>query len=1654
MCFPILKKFALVVGFSVFFQTCTAWPALTAALGLVGGDKGGAPLLLPPPGGSPSSGGNEGGSGGEDTVPQTPNSTTIEPAVATLTVNNPGPLTLYQGIPITPIIFTATGGAIATNGCILQTPSALPAGLVLTRTSDTTCTISGTPTVLASQDTYTVRAENPQGYAEDSVTFSVILPPPQNLNYPGFPSSFTAGIPISPPIVPTYTGVITNCTSSPALPTGMSLNPSNCSISGTPASTASFASYTITPSNSSGNGNPATIAFSIEPYPAVVDVTSPTANGAYKDGFTIPIHVVFNRIVFVIGSGTPTLALATGTPATTNVSYISGSGTNTLVFQYTVALGNHSSDLSYVNSSSLSLNGAFIRDSHNNDANLTLPIPGNPNSLSANKNLVIDTTIPVISGVSPASNANVNSTAVSYTLSETCASGFTKWTRIGGSSDPGSPHIAAWAGSELNSGTRTNIILTNNPTLVDSAIYDIEFHCTDPAGNVAVPVTSTNVTYTAGPPQIVSAETMDTNNNGKIDTYRLSFNKPVNDATFPGYVANSLGSVTTHWLVAGYSNVRMIHGTAVAFATDTPNDAVIYLRFNENPLECSVNTTVGCDTNAKPDLTTSSTPGLQDLATNPLGALNTTSVVEMDGAKPILVGAKSLGANLADALFSEPVNQSDAETVSNYSITPGITVTGASRDSINTNIVHLTTSNQTGGDTYTLTVATAVRDLANLNLNTLINPNTSLPANQAVFTGLVKPVVANIVTLSATTLRITFNEVIIASTAECATQTSCSAIYQNPALPVLSAVSELGTGVNSATFILTVNPMIEGQPYTTTVIQDTAQSYASGQKIGNTNNSATFTGDGKPNPNISLDTTTACPNYNTTLGVARRVVIQYDQPVVSDAGTYAANNPTNYSITGCLSANCTSGSPQSQANSVTNLGANKYAVDFATAFNTASQVYQIKIENVKDLTGNTVPLPGTFSFQCGNDSTPPSLISVTVVSATNSATVLILNFSESVDNVTANVTTNYKYSGNPYGFGLNAAAREPNHSQVRLTFAPGLPNGGHQLRVKNVEDLSGNAILDNGVNNVQPFIVNAPTGLSGGAVFNDPFNDGTPAANVVVYDGKIYVGADQAHSKLFETNFAMTMAQTITLDADGDLFNAATSSFAGYLTKYTGCATTFSNPPLLTESCLPKKAVDGVDTLYAACVGGTSQPHFTGTDCSNAGGTEYLFIGALRSVVNDAFTRSFFYTTTKSTDSTIFPFQEAHTGDQGGNVAFRSMNLIVFKDYMFANAGAEAGGGGRGGRVCMNPGGCATGQSFLQFVNLDGWSRMKRIGVNASNLLRNGSYNGSGAPYADPLESNRVLNAVSAMYEHDNDGPGGNESQLYIANGGFYVNPLPTSAPWERTGTSDGGIMRTKLAYSSKSSLPLNCPNDSSGCLTYWEDVTPDSKEKWSRYLSIPWPQNSSATGAANCNTSNIEMDCVEPYNVFIPALKAIPYMRTAPNGDLYLARNACSTKNLCKNGDPTCNFRTEKQVCPKGSEVPQLWRMSKNCGSATSCAADWELVAENGISGKTNMGNPNNSHISLLEVVGTYLYIGFDNPVNGANVWRVNMSSVASGSVLNQSNFTQVNIDGLGPDSGGSNKKLFGQTVVNHDGKNWLIITTRDGTGAVRIYRTANDEN
>lgn len=150
--------------------------------------------------------------------------------------------------------------------------------------------------------------------------------------------------------------------------------------------------------------------------PRVLGVASTTANGVYGVGQQIAISVTFSEPVTVAG-GIPTLLLNAGNGA--RAIYTSGTGTNVLVFTYTVGSGEAAADLDYLNTSALQLNGSTIRDAAKNDAVIALVTPGSAGSLGSAAQIEIETVAPTTTMTSNMPTLKKGETAViTVTFSE------------------------------------------------------------------------------------------------------------------------------------------------------------------------------------------------------------------------------------------------------------------------------------------------------------------------------------------------------------------------------------------------------------------------------------------------------------------------------------------------------------------------------------------------------------------------------------------------------------------------------------------------------------------------------------------------------------------------------------------------------------------------------------------------------------------------------------------------------------------------------------------------------------------------------------------------------------------------------------------------------------------------------------------------------------------------------------------------------------------------------------------------------------------------------------------------------------------------------------------------------------------------------------
>ncbi|MGY5352331.1 Calx-beta domain-containing protein [Wenyingzhuangia sp. IMCC45533] len=125
----------------------------------------------------------------------------------------------------------------------------------------------------------------------------------------------------------------------------------------------------------------------------VTNITSDTTDGTYSVGENINIFVDYTDAVTV--TGTPQLTLETGTVDRT-ANYANSLSSTRLRFVYNVQAGDRSTDLDLLSTNALSLNGGTINDRIGGNASLIVPIGSSVGSLSANKNLDIDGTVPTV----------------------------------------------------------------------------------------------------------------------------------------------------------------------------------------------------------------------------------------------------------------------------------------------------------------------------------------------------------------------------------------------------------------------------------------------------------------------------------------------------------------------------------------------------------------------------------------------------------------------------------------------------------------------------------------------------------------------------------------------------------------------------------------------------------------------------------------------------------------------------------------------------------------------------------------------------------------------------------------------------------------------------------------------------------------------------------------------------------------------------------------------------------------------------------------------------------------------------------------------------------------------------------------------------------
>jgi hypothetical protein len=164
----------------------------------------------------------------------------------------------FRGTPTPALSPTNTGGTVTTWGIA----PALPTGLSFSTSNGI---ITGTPSVLAAAQTYTVTATNAGGTNSFLLDISVTDAAP-SIGYPSSSYAFFLGVPITTQVPTNTGGTAMTWSINPSLPAGLTFDTSNGQISGTPGAVASVQTYTITATNTGGTGTTtATLSVTVRP---------------------------------------------------------------------------------------------------------------------------------------------------------------------------------------------------------------------------------------------------------------------------------------------------------------------------------------------------------------------------------------------------------------------------------------------------------------------------------------------------------------------------------------------------------------------------------------------------------------------------------------------------------------------------------------------------------------------------------------------------------------------------------------------------------------------------------------------------------------------------------------------------------------------------------------------------------------------------------------------------------------------------------------------------------------------------------------------------------------------------------------------------------------------------------------------------------------------------------------------------------------------------------------------------------------------------------------------------------------------------------------------------------------------------------------------
>ncbi len=493
--------------------------------------------------------------------------------------------------------------------------------------------------------------------------------------------------------------------------------------------------------------------------------------------------------------------------------------------------------------------------------------------------------------------------------------------------------------------------------------------------------------------------------------------------------------------------------------------------------------------------------------------------------------------------------------------------------------------------------------------------------------------------------------------------------------------------------------------------------------------------------------------------------------------------------------------------------------------------------------------------------------------------------------------------------------------------------------------------------------------IGDGEIFNDPFSDGSSFAFAFEHGGKIWLGPNDNNTGV------------VRLDADG------------------------SNPTLVSLSILTAQAPGtftgfGLNLLRpgtVASAGGTARRYTLtpGTDLSKfTNGTAKFYVTDCTSATNNIGTA---VTTTTINDAGDYVEGDSgvapDTGVPGGcNVRLYSQDGPATNRMDGVDSFVKARVGGQDYLMfgAHNEGGAGFNELYftqdqddllnLSYCNISTITLGNEISLQTiygdGTRLFIGFAASSNAPKLGYLTG--LTNAASPCT--------GLTNQIISAPGNA-ANRLPTIGGSAGNGSTYIGI--DTIVEFNDGTNRLYAANN--GGVTYTATIPPILTTAWTNAFT-------DGTTMGGATTFSGTTQSIPSTNKLRPGEKGIPFMvpftNSTPTTHLYMARN-------------------------KTDNTAELWRCSSTCSTATN----WNKILDT-----AETGNANNTDISMVTVSKNYLYVGFDNNTDGAEVYRS----------TNGDAFTKVGNSGFGGSAASrlKNKQILSNAQVLYNGKYYLYIT------------------